>query len=146
MGPLAIVGKVRALRRVQLDHGVQALVAFHDFPHLVGGDSVQPAAEGAELDQVDFRMGRRKAGRMVQPGMIAPLVHNAELIFGRIHVVHGIFRHDGQVVRVDVVGPTYQQDHGEMFFFGSLQDFFAFVAHIFPVLLQFFVACVHGRF
>ena len=131
---------------------------FHDLPHLVGGDSVQPAAEGAELDQVDFGVSRRKAGRMVQPGVIAPLVHNAELIFGRIHVVHGIFRHDGQVVgldhlrntvvdfRVDVVGPSYQQDHGEIFLFGSLQDFLAFVAHVFPVLLQFFVACVHGHF
>ena len=133
-------------------------MAFHDFPHLVGSNGVQPAAEGAELDQVDFGMGRRKAGRMVQPGVIAPLVHNAELIFGRIHVVHGIFRHDGQVVgldhlrnavvdlRVDVVRPAYQQDHGEIFLLGSLQDFFAFVAHVFPVLLQFLVACVHGRF
>ena len=76
-------------------------MAFHDLPHLVGGDGIQAAAEGAELDQVDLGMGRREAGRMVQPGVVAPLVHNGQLVLGGVHMVYGIFRHDGQVVGLD---------------------------------------------
>ena len=117
---------------VQLDHGVEALVPFRDLPHLVGGDGVQPAAEGAELDQVDRPMGRREAGRMVKPGVVAPLVHDGQLVFGRVHMVDGIFRDDGQVVgldhlrdavvdlRVQMVGPAHQQDHRQILFFRNL--------------------------
>ena len=73
-------------------------------------------------------------------------------------MVYGIFRYDGQIIgldhlrnavvdlRIQMVRPAYQQDDGQVLFPGFLKDLRAFLAHVFPVMLQFFIARFHGFF
>ena len=38
--------------------GVELVAPLQNFAHLIGGDGVQPAAEGVELDELQIRPGR----------------------------------------------------------------------------------------
>ena len=63
---------------VQLNHGVNTLVTFQNVLDLLGGQGVQTAAEGAELNQGEILMFGHKLRGMIQPGMIAPLIDHFE--------------------------------------------------------------------
>ena len=59
---------------VDLEHGVDLAAGLQDLLHLIGGQSVQAAAEGVELDQVQVVAHRHKTGDGVQAAVVHPLV------------------------------------------------------------------------
>ena len=67
---------------VDLEHGVDLAAGLQDLLHLVGGQSVQAAAERVELDQVQVVAHRHKTGDGVQAAVVHPLVDDANRTLG----------------------------------------------------------------
>ena len=67
---------------VDLEHGVDLAAGLQDLLHLVGGQSVQAAAEGVELNQVQVVAHRHKTGDGVQAAVVHPLVDDADGTLG----------------------------------------------------------------
>ena len=67
---------------VDLKHGVDLAAGFQNLLHLIGGQSVQAAAEGIELDQVQVVAHRHKTGDGVQAAVVHPLVDDANRTLG----------------------------------------------------------------
>ena len=67
---------------VDLEHGVDLAAGFQNLLHLVGGQSVQAAAERVELDQVQVVAHRHKTGNGVQTAVVHPLVDDANRTLG----------------------------------------------------------------
>ena len=67
---------------VDLEHGVDFAAGFQNLLHLVGGQGVQAAAEGVELNQVQVVAHRHKTGDGVQAAVVHPLVDDADGTLG----------------------------------------------------------------
>ena len=67
---------------VDLEHGIDLAAGFQNLLHLVGGQGVQAAAEGVELNQVQVVAHRHKTGDGVQAAVVHPLVDDANRTLG----------------------------------------------------------------
>ena len=63
---------------VNLESGVDAVTRCQDLAHLVGGDGVQSATEGVELDELEIGAGAHEGGCLVEAGVEHPLVTHTQ--------------------------------------------------------------------
>ena len=89
---------------VDLEHGVDLAAGLKDFLHLVGGQSIQTAAEGVELDQVQVVAHRHKTGDGVQAAVVHPLVDHADGALGLHQVRKRILGKDRKAKARDKLG------------------------------------------
>ena len=118
----ADTGSAQIVHLVDFQDGVELVAALQNFAHLVGGDGVQAAAEGIQLDQLQVLPIPYKFRRTVQPGMVDPLVVDPEGAFGGEIDGQTVLGEDGEIVggnhfrnavvdlRVDVVGSAREND------------------------------------
>ena len=89
---------------VDLEHGVDLAAGFQNLLHLVGGQGVQAAAEGVELDQVQVVAHRHKTGDGVQAAVVHPLVDDANRTLGLHQVRKRILGKDREAKARDKLG------------------------------------------
>ena len=89
---------------VDLEHGVDLAAGLKDFLHLVGGQSVQTAAERVELDKVQVVAHRHKTGNGVQAAVVHPLVDDANRTLGLHQVRKRILGKDRKAKARDKLG------------------------------------------
>ena len=89
---------------VDLQKGVQLVARLQNFRHLIGGDGIQPAAEGVELDQLQILPAAHKLRGGVQTGVIAPLIRDAQRAFGGIRNGQTVLGQHGEAVGGDHLG------------------------------------------
>ena len=89
---------------VDLEHGVDLAAGFQNLLHLVGGQSVQTAAERVELDQVQVVAHRHKTGDGVQAAVVHPLVNDADGALGLYQVRERILGKDRKAKARDKLG------------------------------------------
>ena len=118
----ADTGSPQIVHLVDFQDGVELVAALQNFAHLIGGDSVQTAAEGIQLNQLQVLPVPYKFRRTVQPGMVDPLVVDPEGAFGGEIDGQTVLGEDGEIVggnhfrdavvdlRVDVVGSAREND------------------------------------
>ena len=129
----ADTGSAQIVYLVDFEDGVELVAALQNFAHLIGGDSVQTAAEGIQLDQLQVLPVPHELCRAVQPGMVNPLVVDPEgTLGGEIHG-QAILGEDGKAIRgnhfrdtvvdfgVNVIGSASQNDAPRMIFRHPLQ-------------------------
>ena len=63
---------------VDFQDGVHVAAAFEDFLDLVGGDRVDAAAEGVELDHLEVGLVADAGGGLVEARVVGPLVEDAQ--------------------------------------------------------------------
>ncbi len=131
----ADTGGAQIVHLVDFQDGVELVAALQNLAHLVGGNGVQTAAEGIELDQLQILPIPHEFRRAVQPGMVDPLVVDPEGALGGEIDGQAVFREDGEVVRgdhfrnavvdlgVDVVRPARQNNAPGVIFRHPLQCF-----------------------
>ena len=89
---------------VDLEHGVDLAAGLQDLLHLVGGQSVQAAAERVELDQVQVVAHRYKTGDGVQAAVIHPLIDDANRTLGLYQMRERILGKDRKAKARDKLG------------------------------------------
>ena len=89
---------------VDLEHGVDLAAGFQNLLHLIGGQSVQAAAEGIELDQVQVVAHRHKTGDGVQAAVIHPLIDDANRTLGLHQMRERILGKDRKAKARDKLG------------------------------------------
>ena len=89
---------------VDLEHAVDLAAGFQDLLHLVGGQGVQAAAEGVELNQVQVVAHRHKTGDGVQAAVVHPLVDDANRTLGLHQVRERILGKDRKAKARDKLG------------------------------------------
>ena len=89
---------------VDLEHGVNLAAGLQDLLHLIGGQSVQAAAEGVELDQVQVVAHRHKTGDGVQAAVVHPLVDDANRTLGLYQMRERILGKDRKAKARDKLG------------------------------------------
>ena len=65
---------------VDFEEGVELVAALQNLGYLIRGNGIQATAKGIELQQLQVVPVPHKSGCSVQPGMVNPLVHNAQLL------------------------------------------------------------------
>ena len=63
---------------VDLQYRIQLVLSAENFLHLIGGHRIQTAAEGIQLNQFQIVAVSNELSRLVQAGVIHPLVQNAD--------------------------------------------------------------------
>ena len=89
---------------VDLEHGVDLAAGLQNLLHLVGGQSVQAAAERVELDQVQVVAHRHKTGDGIQAAVVHPLVDDANRTLGLHQVRKRILGKDREAKARDKLG------------------------------------------
>ena len=89
---------------VNLEHGVDLAAGLKDLLHLVGGQSVQTAAERVELNQVQIVAHRHKTGDGVQAAVVHPLVDDANRTLGLYQMRERILGKDRKAKARDKLG------------------------------------------
>ena len=89
---------------VDLEHGVNLAAGLKDFLHLIGGQGVQAAAEGVELNQVQVVAHRHKTGDGVQAAVVHPLVDHADGALGLYQMRERILGKDRKAKARDKLG------------------------------------------
>ena len=89
---------------VDLEHGIDLAAGFQNLLHLVGGQGVQAAAEGVELNQVQVVAHRHKTGDGVQAAVVHPLVDDADGTLGLHQVRKRILGKDRKAKARDKLG------------------------------------------
>ena len=89
---------------VDLEHGVDLAAGLQDLLHLIGGQSVQAAAEGVELDQVQIVAHGHKTGDGVEAAVVHPLVDDADGALGLHQVRKRILGKDRKAKARDKFG------------------------------------------
>ena len=89
---------------VDLEHGVDLAAGLQNLLHLVGGQSIQTAAEGVELDQVQVVAHRHKTGDGVQAAVVHPLVDDADGALGLHEMRERILGKDRKAKARDKLG------------------------------------------
>ena len=89
---------------VNLEHGIDLAAGFQNLLHLVGGQGVQAAAEGVELNQVQVVAHRHKTGDGVQAAVVHPLVDDADGTLGLHQVRKRILGKDRKAKARDKLG------------------------------------------
>ena len=106
---------------VDLEDGVHVAAALEDLLDLVGGDRVDAAAEGVELDHLEVRLVADAGGGLVEARVVGPLVEDAQGAL-EARVDDGILGENGHAqadddlgdavvdLGVEVVGAARQHD------------------------------------
>ena len=89
---------------VDLEHGVDLAAGLQDLLHLIGGQGIETAAEGVELDQVQVVAHRHKTGDGVQTAVVHPLVDHADGALGLYQMRERILGKDRKAKARDKLG------------------------------------------
>ena len=152
----ADTGSAQIVYLVDFQDGVELVAALQNFAHLIGGDSVQTAAEGIQLDQLQVLPVPHELCRAVQPGMVNPLVVDPEGALGGEIDGQAVLGEDGKVVRgnhfrnavvnlrVDVVGSARENDAPGVIIRHPLQRLLPLCTNVGLGALLFFPCLVDG--
>ena len=152
----ADTGSAQIVHLVDFQDGVELVAPFQNFAHLIGGDSVQTAAEGIQLDQLQVLPVPHELCRAVQPGMVDPLVVDPEGALGGEIDGQAVLGEDGKVIRgnhfrdtvvdfgVNVIGPASQNDAPRVIFRHPLQRLLPLCTNVGLGALLFFPRTVDG--
>ena len=152
----ADTGSAQIVHLVDFQDGVELVAALQNFAHLIGGDSVQTAAEGIQLYQLQVFPIPHELCRAVQPGMVDPLVVDPEGTLGGEIDGQAVLGEDGKVVRgnhfrnavvdfgVNVIGSASQNDAPRVIFRHPLQRLLPLCPDIGLGALLFFPCLVDG--
>ena len=133
---------------VELDHRVDAFVAFENFFDLVGRQRVEPATERRQLDQDQLRIFGGDLRGVVEPRMIAPLIDHRQPRRLNGHMIDGVLGDDRQSIRlnelgdavidlgVDVVRSTDQKDRVLARPLDTFQYLFAVLLNVPTIMLE----------
>src|SRR5699024_5442189 len=91
---------------VDLQAGVNLAGVCQDIADLIGGDGVQAAAEGIQLDDVQVIPGSCVACGCVHSGMVHPLVHDEQRTLHTVQVADGSLGQHGDTVGIDQLRNT----------------------------------------
>ena len=91
-------GGTQVVHLVYLQNGVEFAAALQNLGDLVGGDGVQPAAEGVELDELQIVPVGDELGGSVEPGMVDPLVVGPDGAAGDKVYGQAVLGEDGEPV------------------------------------------------
>ena len=89
---------------VDLEHGVNLAAGLQNLLHLIGGQGIQAAAEGIELDQVQIVAHGHKTGHGVEARVVHPLVDNADWALGLHQMRERILGKDRKTKARDKLG------------------------------------------
>ena len=134
---------------IDFQHCVQLVVPAQNLFHLVGGHGVQAASERIQLNQLHIIPPAHELSRLVQPGMVDPLVQNPERSFqfhllshrilgqhdeikGTDHLVHAVVD-----FRVHMIRPSGEDDRLLVMLLCILQRILSLLPHIIMILLHF---------
>ena len=152
----ADTGSAQIVHLVDFQDGVELVAPFQNFAHLIGGDGVQAAAEGIQLDQLQVLPIPHEFRRAVQPGMVDPLVVDPEGALGGEIDGQAVLGEDGEIVggdhfrnavvnfRVDVVGSARENDAPGVIVRHPLQRFLPLCTNVGLGALLFFPRTVDG--
>ena len=152
----ADTGSAQIVHFVDFQDGVELVAALQNFAHLVGGDGVQAAAEGIQLNQLQVLPIPYKFRRAVQPGMVDPLVVDPEGAFGGEIDGQAVLGEDGEIVGgnhfrnavvdfgVNVIGSASQNDAPCVIVRHPLQGFLPLRPDVGLGVLLFFPRLVDG--
>ena len=152
----ADTGSAQIVHLVDFEDGVELVAPFQNFAHLIGGDGVQTAAEGIQLDQLQVLPVPHELCRAVQPGMVNPLVVDPEGTLGGEIDGQAVLGEDGKVIRgnhfrnavvnlrVDVVGSARENDAPGVIFRHPLQRLLTLCPDVGLGALLFFPCLVDG--
>ena len=152
----ADTGSPQIVHLIDFQDGVELVAALQNFAHLVGGNGVQAAAEGIQLNQLQVLPIPYKFRRTVQPGMVDPLVVDPEGAFGGEIDGQTVLGEDGEIVggnhfrnavvnfRVDVVGSARENDAPGVIFCHPLQRLLPLCTNVGLGALLFFPRTVDG--
>ena len=152
----ADTGSAQIVHLVDFQDGVELVAALQNFAHLIGGDSVQTAAEGIQLDQLQVFPIPHELCRAVQPGMVDPLVVDPEGALGGEIDGQAVLGEDGEIVGgnhfrdtvvnfgVNVIGSASQNDAPRVIFRHPLQRLLPLCPDIGLGALLFFPGTVDG--
>ena len=102
-GAQADLGGAQVGDLVDLEHGVHVAAALEDLLDLVGGDRVDAAAEGVELDHLEVGLVADAGGGLVEARVVGPLVEDAQgALEARVH--NGVLGEDGHAQAHDDLG------------------------------------------
>ena len=142
---------------IQLDHRIDALMTLQNVLDLLRRDRIQPTAKGAELYQSDVRMLAHELCRVIEPRMIAPLIHDMQSMLLHRQMIDRVLRKDRQMIgldhfrdammdfRIDMVGTSRQKDRMLARLLKTLQDLLAVAAHILAIMLQLLISSLCRR-
>ena len=128
---------------------------FQNILDLLRGQSVKPATKGTELNQCQIGVFSHELRRMVQAGMIAPLVDHLQALCLDRQMIDGIFGQDGQFIglnhlgntvvdfRVHMIGTAHEHNRLLSGALNMLQNLFAIITHIFAVTGNFHISGFH---
>ena len=152
----ADTGGTQIVHLVDFQNGVELVAGLQNFAHLIGGDSVQAAAEGIQLDQLQVLPIPHKFRRTVQPGMVNPLVVDPEGALGGEIDGQAVLGEDGKVIGsnhfrdtvvdfgVNVIGSASQNDAPGVIFRHPLQRLLTLCPDVGLGALLFFPCLVDG--
>ena len=152
----ADTGSAQIVHLVDFQDGVELVAALQNFAHLIGGDGVQTAAEGIQLDQLQVLPVPHELCRAVQPGMVNPLVVDPEGALGGEIDGQAVLGEDGKVIRgnhfrdtvvdfgVNVIGSASQNDAPRVIFRHPLQRLLPLCTNVGLGALLFFPCLMDG--
>ena len=152
----ADTGSAQIVHLVDFQDGVEFVAPFQNFAHLIGGNGVQAAAEGIQLNQLQVLPIPHKFRRTVQPGMVDPLVVDPEGAFGGEIDGQTVLGEDGEIVGgnhfwdtvvdfgVNVIGPASQNNAPRVIFRHPLQRLLPLCTNVGLGALLFFPCLADG--
>ena len=141
--------RTQAVDLIDLQAGVDLVGTLEDLVHLIGGDGVHTAAEGVELDQLQVISCAHVGGRLVEPGVVHPLVQNAKGPLQGSELGDAVLGEDRDAIardhlrdavvdlRVDVVGAAGQDDALHVVILDVLENPLALGLDVLPAVCQF---------
>ena len=89
---------------VDLQHRVHLAGRFQHLLHLIGGEGIQAASEGVQLNEIEILTLGDHLGRRVQARVVHPLIHHANGPLQLAQVRHGVLGEHGQTEAREQLG------------------------------------------
>ena len=135
-------GSAEIVDLIDFEAGINLVRAGENITNLIGGDGVQSAAKGIQLDQIQVFHGFHKACRGIEPGVIHPLVGYDQWTLRLRKMGDGILCQHGNVIgddqlrnpvidlRVNMVGASGKHNSPPAAPVQIIQHFLAFFLHV----------------
>ena len=99
-------GSAQIADLIDLQAGIDLSGVGQNIFYLVGGNGVQTAAEGVQLDEIQIFRGLHIVGSGIETAVVHPLVHDDEGTLRLIEVGDGVLGKNGHAVGIDELRNT----------------------------------------